>query len=240
VASAAFKGCAGLAQDRPPGKRPRGYLLCPWSGRRAGGNINDLGGAAQRQRRQGSAKVALRDDLNSCAPRLCRYARALVTGQPGPSEIADDLVHAVLLRTWEAGPALRLAGRDLHLHLYTMLTEWYRERLVAGRMGGRAHMEKENFSAGRPRAAGTVLVPASPRDKFAAALLALALEEREALLLVVLEGFSYAQAAQILKISRTVLIMRLACARAALSEIPAPETPLRRAKTRPSYLRVVK
>jgi RNA polymerase sigma-70 factor (ECF subfamily) len=184
--------------------------------------------------------VALRDDLNLCAPRLCRYARALVTGQPAPSEIADDLVHAVLLRTWEAGIALRLAGRDLHLHLYTLLTEWHRERLAAGRMGGKAHMEMEKFSAGGPRAAGNLPVPASPRDKFAAALLALALEEREALLLVVLEGFSYAQAARILKISRTVLITRLARARAALSEIPAPETPSRPAKKLPSYLRVVK
>jgi RNA polymerase sigma-70 factor (ECF subfamily) len=217
-------------------------LLCPWSGRRAGGNINDLGGAAhgrQQPRRQGSAKVALRDDLNLCAPRLCRYARALVTGQPGPSEIADNLVHAVLLRTWEAGTASRLAGRDLHLHLYTLLTEWHRERLAAGRMGGKMHIEKENYSAGGPRAAGTLPVPASPRNKFAAALLALALEEREALLLVVLEGFSFAQAARILKISRTVLVMRLARARAVLSEI-ASETPSRPAKTRPSYLRVVK
>jgi RNA polymerase sigma-70 factor (ECF subfamily) len=183
--------------------------------------------------------VALRDDLNLSAPRLCRYARALVTGQPGPSEIADDLVHAVLLRTW-AGTASRLAGRDLHLHLYALLTEWHRERLAAGRMGGKMHIEKENFSAGGPRAAGTLPVPTSLRNKFAAALLALALEEREALLLVVLEGFSYAQAARILKISRTVLVMRLARARAALSEIAAPETPSRPVKTRPSYLRVVK
>jgi RNA polymerase sigma-70 factor (ECF subfamily) len=182
--------------------------------------------------------VALRDDLNSCAPRLCRYARALVTGQPEPSEIADDLVHAVLLRTWEAGTTLRLTGRDLHLHLYTLLTERHRERLAAGRMGGKADMEKENFYGAR--AARNRPVPASPRDKIAAALLALALEEREALLLVVVEGFSYAQAARILKISRTVLIMRLACARAALSQIPGPETPSRPAKGRPSYLRVVK
>jgi RNA polymerase sigma-70 factor (ECF subfamily) len=183
--------------------------------------------------------VALRDDLNLCAPRLCRYARALVTGQPGASKIADDLVHAVLQRTWEAGTALRLTGRDLHLHLYTLLTEWHRDRFAAARIGGKAHMEKENFSAGGPRVAGNLPVPDSPRDKFAAALLSLALEQREALLLVVLEGFSYAQAARILKISRTVLTMRLACARAALSEIPAPETSLRPAKARPSYLRVV-
>jgi RNA polymerase sigma-70 factor (ECF subfamily) len=184
--------------------------------------------------------VTLRDDLNLCAPRLCRYARALATGQPEPSEIADDLVHAVLLRTWESGTALRLAGRDLHLHLCTLLTERHRERLAAGRMGGKAHIEKENFYAGRPRAARDRPVPASPRDKIAAALLALALEEREALLLVVLEGFSYAQAARILKISRTVLVMRLACARAALSQFPAAETPSPPAKVRPSYLRVVK
>ncbi len=52
-------------------------------------------------------------------------------------------------------------------------------------------------------------------------------------MLIVLEGFSYAQAARILKISRTVLIRRLACARAALSEIPASETPSRPAKARP-------
>ncbi|MGH6935071.1 MAG: hypothetical protein ACRED2_02630, partial [Methylocella sp.] len=136
--------------------------------------------------------MALRDDLNLCAPRLCRYARALVTGQPEPSEIADDLVHAVLLRTWEAGSTLRLAGRDLHLHLYTLLTERHRERLAAGRMSGKADMEKENFYGGQARAARNRPVPASPRDKIAAALLALALEEREALLLVVLEGFSYA------------------------------------------------
>jgi RNA polymerase sigma-70 factor, ECF subfamily len=183
--------------------------------------------------------VALRDDLNSCAPRLCRYARALVTGQPEPSEIADDLVHAVLLRTWEAGTTLRLAGRDLHLHLYTLLTERHRERLAAG-MGSKAHLEKENFYGSEARTARNRPVPASPRDNIAAALLALGLEEREALLLVVLEGFSYARAARILKISRTVLIMRLACARAALSQISAPETPSRPAKVHPSYLRVVK
>jgi RNA polymerase sigma-70 factor, ECF subfamily len=184
--------------------------------------------------------VALREELNLCAPRLCRYARALATGQPRPSEIADDLVHAVLLRTWEAGTALRLAGPNLHLHLYTLLTEWHRDKLAAGRMGGKAHMEKENFSASGPRAAGNLPVLASPCDKFAAALLALALEEREALLLVVLEGFNYAQAARILKISRTALIMRLTSARAALSEATTAKTPSRLAKTLPSYLRVVK
>ena len=82
--------------------------------------------------------MALRDDLNLSAPQLCRYARALVTGQPGPSEIADDLVHAVLLRTWEKLEPPCGWPEDLHFHLSTLLTEWHRERLAAGRMGGKA------------------------------------------------------------------------------------------------------
>lgn len=177
--------------------------------------------------------MGLRDDLNLCAPRLRRYARALVGGHPGPNEIADDLVQAILPRALKAGAASRLAGPDLHLHLYTLITEWHRERL-----GVNAQMEKENFTAGGARAAQKP--PLFPPDKFAEALLSLALEEREALLLVVLEGFSYAQAARILKISRTVLVARLARARAALGEIPAPEFASRPAKVLPSYLRLVK
>ena len=46
-------------------------------------------------------------------------------------------------------PRCGWTGRDLHLHLYALLTEWHRERLAAGRMGGKAHMENENFSRGR-------------------------------------------------------------------------------------------
>ena len=184
--------------------------------------------------------MALRDELNLCAPRLRRYARALVAGHPGPSEIADDLVHSILLRTWEAGTALRLAGPALHLHLYRLLTECHRESLAAGWFGANALTENGNFHGGRPRAAGNLPVPTSPRDEFAAALLALSLEEREALLLVALEGFSYAQAARILKISRTVLIARLTCARASLCQIPAAEFASHPAKVRPPYLRVVK
>jgi RNA polymerase sigma-70 factor (ECF subfamily) len=185
--------------------------------------------------------VALRDDLNSCAPRLRRYARALIAGHPAPNKIADDVVQAILLRTWEAGASFRLAGAELHLHLYMLLTEWHRERLAAGRVGAKVHMEKENFYAGGPRTAGKLPPSAPPpRGKFADALLALSLEEREALLLVALEGFTHLQAARILKISRTILVARLARARSALGEIPAAEFASRPVKVLPSYLRVVK
>ena len=40
--------------------------------------------------------MSLRDDLNVCAPRLRRFARALVDGHPAPNKTADDLVQAIL------------------------------------------------------------------------------------------------------------------------------------------------
>jgi RNA polymerase sigma-70 factor, ECF subfamily len=179
--------------------------------------------------------VALRDDWNLCAPRLRRYARALIGGHPAPHEIADDLVQAILPRALEDGAAIHLAGPELHLHLYTLITEAHRER-----RGINAQMGTENFTAGGPRAAPKPPLSAHPRDRLAEALLSLALEEREALLLVVLEGFSHAQAARILKISRTVLVARLARARAALGEIPAAKSASHPTKGLPPYLRVVK
>ena len=189
--------------------------------------------------------MALRDDLNSCAPRLRRFARALIAGHPAPNKIADDLVQSILLRASESGTSCRLAGADLHLHLYSLLIEWHRERLTAEGLGAKAHMELENFYAGGPRAAGKLpLSAASACSKFADALMALSLEEREALLLVVLEGFTHAQAARILRISRTIVVARLARARAALGDIPEAEFashPAKApAKVLPSYLRVVK
>ena len=180
--------------------------------------------------------MALREDLTRCAPRLRRYARALVSGQPGPSEMADDLVNAVVLRTLETGAAFRKV--ELYLHLYTLLTEWHREALAAGRLGAKA--QQENFYTGGSHAAEKIPLLLSPHDKLAGSLGSLKLDEREALLLVVLEGFSYANAARILKISRTVLNARISRARAALLQNPPAEISSHRPKARPAYLRVVK
>jgi RNA polymerase sigma-70 factor (ECF subfamily) len=189
--------------------------------------------------------VALRDDLNSCAPRLRRFARALITGHPAPHKIADDLVRAMLPRALETGPSCGRRGADLHLHLYALLIEGNRERVTAEGLGIKAHMELENFYAGGTRAGGTLpLSAASPGGKLADALMALSLEDREALLLVALEGFTHAQASRILRISRAVLLARLARARAALGDILPAEfvayptkAPV---KALPAYLRVVK
>lgn len=180
----------------------------------------------------------LRDDLNLNAPRLRRYARALVTGHPGPSVIADDLVHATLARGLESGSLGRRA--DLALHLYSLLTELHREALRTARFGASAAVEKGGSCTGGLRPAEKMSGLCSPRDRLSGALAGLKLEEREALLLVVLEGFSYAQAARVLKVSRPILLARLSRAREALGGSLSMEAPPHKARLHPPHLRLVK
>lgn len=182
--------------------------------------------------------MSFRDDLNFRAPRLRRYARALVAAHPGPSEIADDLVHATLQRALEIG----IPGRwfDLDIHLYSLVTELHREALRAASLGSSAALETGNPYTRGLRPVEKMPSLCSPRDKLSGALGGLKLEEREALLLVVLERLSYAQAARVLKISRPILIARLARARDRLGETLQTKTSAHKAKLRPAYLRLVK
>jgi RNA polymerase sigma-70 factor (ECF subfamily) len=72
----------------------------------------------------------------------------------------------------------------------------------------------------------------------------LATEEREALLLVALEGFSYQEAAEIIGAPKATLIARLMRARAALAAAQGLDPRSRPVHTTPQrgagYLRVVK
>jgi RNA polymerase sigma-70 factor, ECF subfamily len=86
--------------------------------------------------------VGLRDYLELCAPRLCRYARALVSGHPGPCSIADDLTRSILVWALEDGTVSSLTRADLDLRLYTQLTGLNRERLAAGSLGDKVTLEK--------------------------------------------------------------------------------------------------
>jgi RNA polymerase sigma-70 factor (ECF subfamily) len=184
--------------------------------------------------------VTLGDKFDSCAPQLYRFACALVAGQAGSCGQAADLVHAVLSSPLQGSIARRLAGDSLRIRLYSVLIEWHRRGLKRGSMGYKVQSELGCCQITKWNVGGNASVKSSRQDDFAAALLDIGLEEREALLLVALEGFSYAQAAQILKISRSVLVSRLARARTALGEIGCLEHLAQPAKPRPSYLRLVK
>jgi RNA polymerase sigma-70 factor (ECF subfamily) len=191
--------------------------------------------------------VSLRVDLNLIAPRLRRYARALVCACPGLNEAADALVGAALRQVYADGAAL--PSPDLEIEAYAALVLLNREHVRAAELGGAPSHGANGASAlvkaggsrnggGRPPETLTHF-PVS-NDTLSSALFALKLEEREALLLVGLEGFAYARAARILKISRSILIARLGRARERLPTNLQAEPALRRARPRPPHLRLVK
>ena len=166
----------------------------------------------------------LRDELNALTPRLRRYARALSTGSPAPCDLADDLVHATLMR----GLGSRNLGDagELAIRLYATITHLHREMASVGRSAAAG-------GAGRPALVTSApgLPGAARHTKLSAGLLSLSLENREALLLVALEGFEHGEAARILRVSRNVLVSRLTNARTALDSFmrsrPGAKTPTR-------------
>lgn len=176
--------------------------------------------------------MTLREDLTALTPRLRRYARALAAGAAGPSAIADDIVHATLMRA--LGARQTGAAADLAIRLYATVTQLHREVALAGR-------EARAAGNGRPSpVASSSNFPSAARNtRISAALLSLPIEDREALLLVALEGFDHGEAARILRISRGVLIGRLTSARTALDmHLRAPAAASPRARSVP-HLRLV-
>ncbi len=174
--------------------------------------------------------ASLREELNRLTPRLRRYARALTTGHPTNAELADDLIHVTLMRA--LGARSVGAQSDLVIRLYATVTQLNREVAVSGRQAQAAGM-------GRP----TLVTmggsfPTARQTKLSAGLLALPLEAREALLLVGLEGFGYAEASRILRVSRNVLMSRLTQARSTLDTTMSATPSQKPARSR-AHLRLV-
>ncbi|WP_020176562.1 sigma factor-like helix-turn-helix DNA-binding protein [Methyloferula stellata] len=179
--------------------------------------------------------MSLRDDLGLLTPRLRRYAQALSNVVHIPSETADALVQRTLMHALQTGPLNPRS--DMTVWLYSLLTQFYRDaqnRLHGATAAGESRSLYGSTISDKPVGHG------HPPGGLGAGLAALTLEEREALLLVVLEGFSYGQASHILRISRGMLIIRLAHARAALSNSIGAKVSPGPQPRRPPYLRVIK
>ena len=96
--------------------------------------------------------MALRDDLKGLTPRLRRYARALSSGNPAANEVADDLVHATLLR---ALGARHLGGaNDLAVRLFATVTQIHRDLAVSNRQVRAVAAGRVARDGGRKRFAG--------------------------------------------------------------------------------------
>lgn len=148
------------------------------------------------------------DEISGSVPALRRYARALTRN----ADRADDLVQDCLERAIRKQRLWAPSG-PLQAWLFKILLNIYRNdfrhrRRRGGHVPIDALLVEPSIPAPQP---GRIALGEMSR-----AIDALPAEQREALLLVVLEGVSYEEAAGILGIPPGTLMSRLGRARAAL------------------------
>jgi RNA polymerase sigma-70 factor (ECF subfamily) len=162
--------------------------------------------------------AGFRQSIEGAIPALRRYARALTRD----AEIADDLVQDTLVRALRSEHLFH--GGDVRSWLYTILTNLNRNRL---RSLARRPMLLVIDEGDAADAAGP---EAGARD-IERALATLVDDQRTALLLVVLEGLSYREVAEVQGVPIGTVMSRLARARAQIKNYLDGQRPsLRRVK----------
>ena len=159
-----------------------------------------------------------RSGVEAAIPALRRYARALTRD----AETADDLVQDTLVRALRSEHLFH--GGDVRSWLYTILTNLNRNRLrsLARRPAMSSLDENDAPDLAGPEAGG--------RD-IERALALLVDEQRTALLLVVLEGLTYREVAEVQGVPIGTVMSRLARARVQIKTYLDGERPaLRRIK----------
>ncbi len=153
--------------------------------------------------------------LVAALPRLRRYARVL-TGDPGR---ADDLVTETLRRAsrqqqdWRHAPSLRT-------WLFTLMHNLNGEQPLPSRIASARIIADARHVPARPaEAAGTELSGDTGADAMLARILRLPAEEREALVLVAVEGLSYAEIASLQRVSIGTVLATLTRAREAMRQM---------------------
>ena len=162
--------------------------------------------------------ATFRQSVEATIPALRRYARALTRD----SDIADDLVQDTLVRALRSEHLFH--GGEVRSWLYTILTNLNRNRLrsLARRPALSPIEDNDAADSSGPEAGG--------RD-IERALATLVEDQRTALLLVVLEGLSYREVADVQGVPIGTVMSRLARARAQIKTYLDGERPtLRRVK----------
>ncbi|MCH4542303.1 RNA polymerase subunit sigma [Ochrobactrum sp. POC9] len=151
------------------------------------------------------------DEMEECVPALRRYARALTHD----ADQADDLVQDCLERAIRKRSLWQPSG-PLRAWLFRMLVNLWRNEL--------RHRRRAPDNA--PLSSVTTepqVASASPSRlafaETARAIQLLPVEQREALLLIAIEGMSYTEAANVLDIPLGTLMSRLGRARATLRRL---------------------
>jgi len=156
--------------------------------------------------------VRVRPDLIEHLPRLRRYARALT----GDVNRADDLVQDTLERAL-AKLDLWQPGSDLRAWLFTLM-----HNLFVNQIRVKRPQETVMEDALDEPVSGGQMEALAARD-IHAALAQLPEEQREVLLLVGLEQFGYAEAAQVLGVPTGTVMSRLSRARERMRQMLAGE-----------------
>ena len=153
-----------------------------------------------------------RQGVEASIPALRRYARALTRD----ADAADDLVQDTLVRALRGEHLFH--GGDIRKWLYTILTNLNRNRLrtLSRRPPSLPVEEFDTAGPGAPDAA--------MRD-IERALATLTDDQRAALVLIVLEGLSYREVADVLSVPIGTVMSRLARARAQVKSYLDGERP---------------
>lgn len=158
------------------------------------------------------------DQIEQAIPALRRYARALTRN----ADLADDLVQDCLERAIARRGLFRPTG-PVRAWLFTILLNLFRNWARSERRRGETvALDVSGAELSSPASQPGHIALA----EMARAIETLPLDQKEALLLIVLEGMSYAEAATILGIPQGTLMSRLGRARATLrtmtSAMPEP------------------
>ena len=143
---------------------------------------------------------AFRQNVEATIPALRRYARALTRD----ADIADDLVQDTLVRALRSEHLFH--GGDVRSWLYTILTNLNRNRL-------RSLARRPVLSPIEDNDAPDLAGPEAGGRDIERALATLVDDLRNALLLVVLEGLSYREVAEVQGVPIGTVMSRLARAR---------------------------
>jgi RNA polymerase sigma-70 factor (ECF subfamily) len=151
-------------------------------------------------------------------PALRRYARGLTRDR----DIADDIVQETLVRALRSDHLFQ--GTDTRAWLYTILTNLNRNRL-------RALARRPSLSPLQDNDVYDFAEPQLGSRDIARAIDSLAEDQRSTLLLVVLEGLTYREVAEVLAVPIGTVTSRLARARAQIKTyLDRERPPLRRVK----------
>lgn len=156
--------------------------------------------------------ATFRQSVEANIPALRRYARALTRN----ADSADDLVQDTLVRALRSEHLFH--GGEVRSWLYTILTNLNRNRL-------RSLARRPALSPLDDNDAPDLAGPEAGQRDITRALATLGDEQREALLLVVLEGLSYREVADVQGVPIGTVMSRLARARVQIKSYLDGERP---------------